>query len=72
MEGWRDIKSAPKDGIRILLGFQFCQNFDVVAHYIADDWRLSGFSSTLAGRPKPTHWMPLPIAPGLEGAKYAE
>ena len=72
MEGWRDIKSAPKNGTRVLLGFQFYQDFDVVAHYIEDRWRLSGFSGTLAGRSEPTHWMPLPIAPGLEGAKYAE
>lgn len=70
MEGWRDIKSAPKD-VRILLGFQFCQNFDVVAHWDSNAWRLSGLSG-IKGRPKPTHWMPLPIAPGLEGAKYAK
>ena len=71
MEGWKDIKSAPKDGTRILLGFQFCQNFDVVTHYDENAWRLSGLSG-IKGRSKPTHWMSLPIAPGLEGGDYAE
>ena len=71
MDGWRNIESAPKNGTRVLLGFEYLQNFDIVAHFMKGSWRISGMKK-FYGRPKPTHWMPLSIAPGLEGAKYAK
>lgn len=62
-QNWQDIDSAPKDGTRILLGFKGMQDFDVIAHYENGAWRLAG-KTRLHGRPDPTHWLPLPKAPG--------
>jgi hypothetical protein len=66
--GWRPIETAPKDGTRIHLGFLHSQNWDVVAHWECGDWALTGTGPSadrLHGRPAPSHWRPLPRAPGL-------
>jgi hypothetical protein len=59
---WRDISTAPKDGSRIHLGYRAMEGFDVIAHWMEGEWRLSG-TVGLKGRPEPTHWMPLPKSP---------
>lgn len=40
-------------------------HFDVIAHWSRGKWRLSEDDEYgIAGRPAPTHWRPLPKAPG--------
>lgn len=76
-DGWRDISSAPKDGSDIQLCMLKDNGEPGGRHYIvktchwehrANAWRISG-----AGREhnfqNPTHWMPLPAAPGNDNSK---
>lgn len=54
---WRPIKTAPKDGTDLLLGFS--NGDDVtVGSFDGDEW-FDQHSFWL----KPTHWMPLPEPP---------
>ena len=64
-EGWRPIETAPKDGQAILVTDGWCcycvewdEEFD---WWTVDDNKLGPFR--LRGS-APTHWMPLPAAPG--------
>jgi hypothetical protein len=63
---WQDISTAPKDGTRILLWLS-PQAFAVPAEW-RDRWMGDDFPLNMT---EPTHWMPLPPAPGeaLEGGK---
>lgn len=61
-EGWRDIATAPKDGSKILVGFQ--GQFDwmqYVAYSAGPDTQSAGFA-------RPTHWQPLPAPPARGGS----
>jgi hypothetical protein len=72
-DGWRTIETAPKDGSRIHLGFAYCQNFDVIAHWSTrlGAWMLTGDDDDgrLWGRGEPSHWRPLPTPPKREVEK---
>lgn len=60
--GWLDIASAPKDGSRVLL---WNRHFDAPCSgqfYGFGDWRMDGNLPLFVYQP--THWMPLPAAPG--------
>jgi len=60
--GWLDIASAPKDGSRVLL---WNRHFDAPCSgqfYGFGDWRMDGNLPPFVYQP--THWMPLPAAPG--------
>jgi hypothetical protein len=56
---WRPIKTAPKDGSKILVGWT---NDDRVAlaEWNGRRWELAYNGE---GLPRPTHWQPLPLPP---------
>lgn len=58
-QAWRPIKSAPKDGTRIILG-----SFPV-AYVRSSAWRGDGWWGWIDSSDynQPTHWMPLPAPP---------
>lgn len=64
---WRDIETAPKDGTVVLLAG--CRK-PVAAAWLEDEidwWHVDDNKRgpfALRG-PGPTHWMPLPAAPGI-------
>jgi len=62
---WRDIDSAPKDGTPILgggysCGEWYCVTLEITSDNWRDDWEDA-----------PTHWQPLPSAPGARAALKA-
>lgn len=68
---WRDIKTAPKDGTKVILYWWPERDGICVGWYEKrtakthlTPWRrdLFGLSDTVWGM-EPTHWMPLPAAP---------
>lgn len=61
---WMDIKTAPKDGTDILVGFGNGDRPPVVAIWL-DGW--VRFESATPLGIKPTHWMPLPAPPAKKG-----
>ena len=67
--GWRPISTAPKDGTRVLL---FCADWreSIAVYFSIKDWSdwLPVCGSSF---PVPTHWQPLPPAPG-EGCADVE
>jgi NTP pyrophosphatase (non-canonical NTP hydrolase) len=60
-EGWRDIASAPKDGTEILACWERCGTRAIVYWSGGPRW-LDQSDSPEASNP--THWRPLPTAPG--------
>ncbi len=63
---WRDIESAPKDGSRVLL---WNRHFDAPCSgqfYGFGDWRMDGNLPPFGYQP--SHWMPLPAAPGTRAS----
>ncbi|WPY93143.1 hypothetical protein T8T21_08380 [Limimaricola variabilis] len=70
---WRDISTAPKDGRLVLLRTEHGDEWagTYVAYWIAS--RGLWFYSQDRSVPRPTHWMPVPPAPGAEaGAALGE
>lgn len=80
--GWQSIETAPRDGTHILvcfdqpfdLNWSFAQRPPTVAHWFgpadapglrSGGWYLS-VSEMDQGRINPSHWQPLPAAPGAE------
>lgn len=68
MTQWQDIRTAPKDGTKVLLGrFAPGQLYD--GRVRVDWWRsrmAAGYTGFAHFNPTywpPTHWMPLPPAP---------
>jgi hypothetical protein len=66
---WQPIETAPKDGSDVMLWATVGQMMDannrcVVGRY-ARGWWLSGANAVLSHA---THWMPLPVAPGMTAA----
>lgn len=66
---WQPIKSAPKDGTPVLLGFgPFGVTWSVVAHWSDGDWSLTGsnrHATRLHGRSLPTHYIALSSLPAI-------
>ena len=67
--GWQPIKAAPKDGTRILLGWEQ-QQAVIVARWVDPDerghltWELDEDGCYVKD---PSHWMPLPSPPTSMG-----
>lgn len=64
---WEPIKTAPKDGTKIL-AFRAIEPFNNVHHYWVARWTLCGGKKTWVMEGKntkisPSHWMPLPEPP---------
>ena len=75
--GWRDMKDAPKDGTRILLGCFATEFRERLGHTAVDYWHsliagdnFDGWGRFNAAFWPPTHWMPLPAAP-VDGGEDA-
>lgn len=75
--GWRDMKDAPKDGTRILLGCFATELRERLGHTAVDYWHsliagdnFDGWGRFNAAIWPPTHWMPLPAAP-VDGGEDA-
>lgn len=75
--GWRDMKDAPKDGTRILLGCFATELRERLGHTAVDYWHsliagdnFDGWGRFNAAVWPPTHWMPLPAAP-VDGGEDA-
>ncbi len=69
-ERWQDIRTAPKDGTRLLLYFPF-DNAVYAAIWWMGEWQVAGgMGASLVDdkepRFVPTHWMPLPQPPESE------
>jgi len=62
LEAWQPIETAPKDGTRIIV-YRPRDN-DYCYHVGEDVWRRNCWYKSPA-MCQPTHWMPLPEAPGL-------
>lgn len=65
--GWRPIETAPKDGTHVLAWFPEPEEYEVmIVRYWADGelWMTVG---PVEDDVYPTHWMPLPAAPGRTG-----
>lgn len=70
-EGWQSIETAPRDGSKFDVwmgrdGYRIC---DVYWADIQEWWSTDGAygpeePTPLAAYPQPTHWRPLPAAPG--------
>ena len=60
MKGWRPIETAPKNGTRVLV----FTTRSVVGYY--QEFAEMGWFSDDGRFLAPTHWMPLPEAPGKE------
>lgn len=65
---WQPIETAPRDGTRIWLG----DVGGVVTGYWSPplgawrcDWNIGALPNSVHFPRKPTHWMPLPVAPAL-------
>ena len=55
---WQPIKTAPKDGMTVLLWVPYATPSVSVGYFVYELWFNDG------GRPtSPTHWMPLPAPP---------
>lgn len=62
--GWRDISTAPKDGTRFL-AFEQSGDYCISECWWQHDFQeWSGWQNDWDNEPNPTHWMPLPAAPG--------
>ncbi|WP_238920894.1 DUF551 domain-containing protein [Achromobacter xylosoxidans] len=61
--GWLPIESAPKDGRRVLLWNERYNAAITGQFYGLGGWKLDGEMPPLFHQP--THWMPLPAAPGV-------
>lgn len=68
-EGWRDMASAPKDGTRFLAR-QGDRHFD--CWWVSDPYEGCFWQDEADSEPDPTHWMPLPPAPGTAPSGTAE
>ncbi|MBN3270161.1 hypothetical protein CUR95_24175 [Bordetella bronchiseptica] len=74
--GWKPIESAPKDGTTVILGrdmgaFGFIRGYGYFAGTegaFVSGWVSKGFCEPHGnlGLANPTHWQPLPAAPGAE------
>jgi hypothetical protein len=77
MDGWQPIKTAPKDGVPVLV-YGGCEGWSgrgmLCAAYYFGHWRIYGIingmpssaskkSTQFFSAIEPTHWMPLPPAP---------
>jgi hypothetical protein len=58
MADWRPIKTAPHDGTRILLGFDYLEDIVLVGLWVNNDWEWTT-RDTLGLSLRPTHWQPL-------------
>ncbi|WP_156524685.1 DUF551 domain-containing protein, partial [Achromobacter ruhlandii] len=65
--GWLPIESAPKDGRRVLLWNERYNAAITGQFYGLGGWKLDGEMPPLFHQP--THWMPLPAAPGVSTVK---
>ena len=65
---WQPIETAPKDGTRIIMLTEHGYHRVVIGRFFAWDAGVSGWETdsyrVLTGDDEPTHWMPLPPAPG--------
>ena len=74
--GWQPIRTAPKDGRRLLLAASNSSFPILIGDWYASRripagvrgrpngcWCFEGVFATEPGDPVPTHWMPLPEAP---------
>lgn len=61
---WRDIETAPKDGLLVLLWAER----PIVGHWQAgvNHYKWRDYESFRVITPTPTHWQPLPPAPSTE------
>jgi len=60
---WRSIESAPKDGTRLLV---WDGRYMTIAYWMDGlhaRWKRQDGYDGLSGFDKPTHWLPLPVAP---------
>lgn len=64
MVEWRDIETAPRDGTEIIamIGRKRVR----LAWYFKPSSRTEGWLDETGRSIKPTHWLPLPPAPGAE------
>jgi hypothetical protein len=71
LPGWMPIETAPKDGTRVLLGYE--RSHSEEGYWMGESssnyWSETGWFASdedpLTTHPsKPSHWMPLPAAPG--------
>jgi hypothetical protein len=73
---WQPIETAPKDGTDVLLYKRFSKyqkwvgkdEYDFyiqIGCYSSGDWRIHAYDPPWNN--DPTHWMPLPEPPALEG-----
>lgn len=69
-EGWRDIASAPKDGEFVLLYLPTFVSHSKVQKcvWVEEHNRWESLECDFPHLLKPTHWMPLPAAPGTPPA----
>lgn len=63
---WQPIKTAPKDGTRILVGIKdrFPKN-TYVARWLRDAWSIGPLGGEWHAYP--THWMPIPALSSTDG-----
>lgn len=71
--GWRDIKSAPKDGTHIIAAWNdsWPEHPHAEAMYFADGGWFYSYDGDSHTR-NPTHWMPLPAPPSPTNSEDAE
>lgn len=61
MMEWQPIETAPRDGTRVLLGYEGAADYDIcVWHAALGNW-FNEYSHPVPITP--THWMPLPDPP---------
>jgi hypothetical protein len=62
---WRPIDSAPRDGTRVILGWDSGEPSRFGFHQRNADWKGWRATSLEIGFPKkpPTHWQPMPTPP---------
>lgn len=71
---WQTIETAPKDGTRVILawGGKSINGFYLDNSHTATPWAGWRVESMVVQPPgKPTHWMPLPSPPSMDGAVQA-
>jgi hypothetical protein len=66
-EEWQSIKTAPKDGTAVLAAFPD-SDLPHSVRYGESGWEVAWDGHVLSGYDQPTHWMPLPDAPGAPKA----
>ncbi len=61
---WKDIATAPKDGVSVLCWHRLWDMPKFAFHIGNDEWKLA--ETMFAVGIQPTHWMPLPEPPAPE------